>query len=58
MSGETDLILDELNPPQREAVVHDDGPLLIVTGAGAGKTRVLAGTFVAWLVVAAEWMLR
>ena len=34
--------LDEVNPSQRAAVVHGSGPLLIVAGAGTGKTRTLA----------------
>ena len=33
--------LSELNDKQREAVIHVDGPLMIVAGAGSGKTKVL-----------------
>jgi DNA helicase II / ATP-dependent DNA helicase PcrA len=42
-------ILDRLNPPQQDAVSHLTGPLLILAGAGSGKTRVLAHR-VAYLV--------
>ena len=33
--------LKDLNPKQREAAIHKDGPLLIVAGAGAGKTKTI-----------------
>ncbi|WP_140030418.1 DNA helicase PcrA [Mycobacterium tuberculosis] len=36
-----DQLLDDLNPQQRQAVVHEGSPLLIVAGAGSGKTAVL-----------------
>jgi DNA helicase-2/ATP-dependent DNA helicase PcrA len=45
----TDDLIAGLNPAQAAAVTHDGGPLLIVAGAGSGKTRVLTHRL-AWLI--------
>lgn len=41
---------DKLNPEQKKAVTHEDGPLLIVAGAGTGKTTVITQR-IAWLIM-------
>ena len=48
LTGSTNY-LNTLNNQQKEAVLHDQGPLLILAGAGSGKTKVLT-TRVAHLI--------